>query len=123
MILRNNLYKVQLIDASARLCRVRLLPDSVVYGAHFPGMPVTPGVCIIQMAGELLSDITGRRLTLTRVVNAKFLSIINPQAAPDVTVAFDKLAEADGGLLKASASVSGSGTVFAKLSLIFKADD
>ena len=34
---------------------VILNPDHLIYKAHFPGQPVTPGVCILQMIRELLS--------------------------------------------------------------------
>lgn len=34
---------------------VRLLPESPIYKAHFPGYPVTPGVTLVQMALELMS--------------------------------------------------------------------
>ena len=37
---------------------VRLLPESPIYKAHFPGYPVTPGVTLVQMALELM----GRKL-------------------------------------------------------------
>ena len=35
---------------------VRLLPESPIYKAHFPGYPITPGVTILQMALELMGN-------------------------------------------------------------------
>ena len=35
-------------------CKVRLHPEHFIYQAHFPGNPVTPGVCLVQMAAEIL---------------------------------------------------------------------
>ena len=58
MLFRNNLY---FIDAAQRtedgaVYTLRLNPDHVIYKAHFPGEPITPGVCILQIGQELLSD-------------------------------------------------------------------
>ena len=42
-------------ELSAAKASVVLLDDSPIYKAHFPGFPVTPGVCIVGMAVELAS--------------------------------------------------------------------
>ena len=34
---------------------ISLFPEHFIYKAHFPGEPITPGVCIIQIATELFS--------------------------------------------------------------------
>ena len=34
--------------------RVSLNASHIIYEAHFPGNPVTPGVCIIQIVKELV---------------------------------------------------------------------
>lgn len=52
MMLEGVLYEVISREASA--ATVRLLPDSPIYAAHFPGYPITPGVTIVQMALELM---------------------------------------------------------------------
>ena len=54
MKLKNQLFKINDImpTADGMVCCVRLLSDSIIYKAHFPGEPVTPGVCIMQMAKE-----------------------------------------------------------------------
>lgn len=51
---------------------VRTLPESPIYAAHFPGYPITPGVCIVQMAMEL----TGKHLTSAKDI--KFLHPVFP---------------------------------------------
>ena len=54
---------------------IRLLPDSPVYAAHFPGYPITPGVTIVQMALELM----GR--TLSGAKDIKFVEPVLPSSA------------------------------------------
>ena len=34
---------------------ISFFPGHFIYKAHFPGEPITPGVCIIQIATELFS--------------------------------------------------------------------
>lgn len=52
MKLEGVLYQVVSREDSAAV--VRLLPESPVYKAHFPGYPITPGVTIVQMALDLM---------------------------------------------------------------------
>ena len=69
---------------------VRMNPEHIIYSAHFPGDPITPGVCIIQMGVELLGRALGRTLELSAVKNVKFLSILRPDGIP-VTVSIRKI--------------------------------
>ncbi len=91
----------------------------MIYKAHFPGKPITPGVCIIQIATELLNEISPGKKVLSSVGNAKFLAIINPLESKEVTFTFKKISEEDG-FLKVSALVSDKDTVFTKLSLKYQ---
>lgn len=51
-MLEGTLYTV--LGRSDGAAKVRLLPESPVYRAHFPEFPITPGVCLVQMALELM---------------------------------------------------------------------
>ena len=53
-----------------------------IYLGHFPGNPVVPGVCQIQMIRELVETAVKQPLTLTESDNIKFLLMINPQINP-----------------------------------------
>ena len=64
---------------------------SFIYKAHFPGDPITPGVCIIQIAKELLEDYAHKRYTVKTIKNVKFLNVISPVTTPHVTYVFDKI--------------------------------
>ena len=33
---------------------LRCNPEHLIYQAHFPGNPITPGACLLQTAGEVL---------------------------------------------------------------------
>lgn len=119
MILKDNLYKILNYNSEESEFTLELLPDSVVYRAHFPEQPITPGVCIIQMASELLSEMLGKTLTLHEVANAKFLTAIEPAVTPVVTVRFAKI-ETSGLSTKATVTFCHEDKTFSKLSLLFQ---
>lgn len=116
--LRDTLYEIISADCENRRFEIRLLPECFIYKAHFPAHPVTPGVCLIAMASELLGVALRHRLETVKVVNAKFLAVIDPRIAKNVTFTFSKIFD-DGETVKATASVSDSETVYSKLSLLF----
>ena len=77
---------------------VILNPDHLIYRAHFPGMPVTPGVCILQMIQELLSGQLGVPLYINGIKNAKFIKMISPQSDGRISVLFNSVSEEEGGI-------------------------
>ena len=75
-----------------------LNPDHLIYKAHFPGQPVTPGVCILQMLQELLSVRCDKPLYIRKIKNAKFTSMISPVTDSRVSVVFSSLTPEEGGI-------------------------
>ena len=90
-------------DPSAAKASVVLLDDSEIYKAHFPGFPVTPGVCIVGMAVELASALVGRKLELSEAKDIKFVTPIFPKG--ETVIDFEISLE--GETLKASVSEAG----------------
>jgi 3-hydroxyacyl-[acyl-carrier-protein] dehydratase len=64
--------------AGTYLFRIELQENHPVYKGHFPGNPVVPGVCQVQMISEMAEQITGKKLLLMRSDNIKFLSMMVP---------------------------------------------
>jgi 3-hydroxyacyl-[acyl-carrier-protein] dehydratase len=50
-----------------------------IFEGHFPGHPVVPGVCMMQMVKEILENVIGKKTNLVRAGEMKFLAIINPK--------------------------------------------
>ena len=94
MILRGELYKItgSNVETDNAAYEITLNRESFIYQAHFPGMPITPGVCIIEIATELLSDAVGKTLELQCVKNAKFLVPLIPDGK-EVKVKISKIKE------------------------------
>lgn len=106
-------------DPESRSFRLELIPDSMIYKAHFPEKPITPGVCIIQTATELLKELLTEDIELATVSNTKFLNVINPLETKEITYTFTKIIPGDNGLMKISAVVSNNENTFTKLSLVY----
>src|SRR5690349_616870 len=49
-----------------------------LFEGHFPGQPVVPGVCMMQMIKELLEEVTGKPTNLSLAHEMKFLAVIDP---------------------------------------------
>lgn len=52
--------------------------------AHFPGRPVVPGACLLQMTKELLVSILQKELVLKKANHLKFISPIDPVRNPEI---------------------------------------
>lgn len=100
-------------------CGIRFDPQHAIYRAHFPGNPITPGVCMIQLVGELLEVLAGRRLMLKRIANVKFQHVLSPVEYPACRVVFHVI-ETRERLWKIKASLREGEIRFAQLSMLFE---
>ena len=93
MKLLNNLYMISKRETTSLSAQydIFLEEKSFIYKAHFPNEPITPGVCIIQIAKELLEDYAQKHYTIKAIKNVKFLNVISPVFTPYVTYVLDKI--------------------------------
>ncbi|UOU99609.1 hypothetical protein MUU74_06515 [Chryseobacterium daecheongense] len=63
--------------------------DHDIFKGHFPGNPVTPGVCMMQIVKELTEEFTGSKLFLKSASNVKFMALINPVETPELKLQLD----------------------------------
>lgn len=117
MKLRNNLYNIKDVQQTSESVTygIQLNKNCIIYQAHFPGMPITPGVCIVQIAEELLSEHLHRSLQLTSIRNAKFLAILQP-TDHIVLVRLSAIKEAEGKVSAKAVADDGEETIYAKIS-------
>lgn len=94
---------------------VSLIPSCIIYAAHFPEMPITPGVCQIQIVKELLEDNLNKALTIQGVRNAKFVSVLSPDNK-SIKVILSKI-KMEGNQYKALAVITDEQNTYAKFSL------
>lgn len=120
MKLIGDFFNVQSVDGSRYT--VLLNADHAIFKAHFPGHPITPGVCLVQMVQELLSQHLGSTLYLRGIKNVKFTSVVSPVDNRCLAVSLSGISDEDG-IVRAQALLTGAdddSCVFAKMSLILE---
>jgi 3-hydroxyacyl-[acyl-carrier-protein] dehydratase len=98
--------------------RVSFNPDHEIYKAHFPGNPITPGVCLLQIVLEILNRKFERDLRFIEAKNIKYLKIINPVENPEVDFQFQYRVEND--LIFAEINIVSGDISFTRVSGTYK---
>lgn len=120
MILLDNLYTiVSTPEESTEAVRfqIRLNADSVIFKAHFPGEPIMPGACIVQMVQELFAVWTKREVEIAKIVNLKFLSVIKPDEVLYLDIAI-KIKKEEDQQVHINADIVKDETIYTKMSLL-----
>lgn len=96
---------------------IKLNPQHKLYEGHFPGHPVVPGVCLLQLIKESAESIRQHKLQYAQIASCKFLSAIHPSATPSLTVTLT-LKEIEEGKLQLQAEGMAEQTCFIKLKAV-----
>jgi 3-hydroxyacyl-[acyl-carrier-protein] dehydratase len=121
-MLLNDFYKVIRSDTSATSVQalIELNKDHEIFQGHFPGQPVVPGVCMIQIIKEFTQDALGKKVRLTESDNIKFLSVIDPNRHPRTNVALTIISSGDSTAV--NASISYGEVTFFKIKATFQSE-
>lgn len=119
MILKNDFYSIGLLqqETGSINALLQLNPEHAVFAGHFPGQPVVPGVCMVQMVKEILETVTGHALQLKTADHIKFLSMVNPQESVELKATITYTLDADE--IKVTAALYKSETVCLKMKGLF----
>ncbi|AWK03712.1 3-hydroxyacyl-ACP dehydratase [Flavobacterium crocinum] len=90
-----------------------------VFKGHFPGNPIMPGVCMIQIIKELTESITNSSLMIQSLANVKFMALINPEVTPELRLELD-ITTTEDGLVKVKNTTYFNDTTALKLSNVYK---
>jgi len=104
-----------------RLYLVELNPSHPVYQGHFPGNPIVPGVCQVQIIKELVALTLQKEIIMIKSDNIKFLSMIVPAQTPILEVRLD-ITEKEKDQWDVNAIISSDKQVFLKFRGGFKPD-
>lgn len=66
--------------------RIKLNKDHQIFGGHFPGQPISPGVCNIQMIKECAQDVVGNALKIGYIKQCKFTQLIIPTTNSELSI-------------------------------------
>lgn len=86
-----------------------------VFKGHFPGNPIMPGVCMIQIIKELTESITQSSLMIQTLSNVKFMALINPEVNPELRLELE-INTTDDDLIKVKNTTYFNDTIALKLS-------
>lgn len=88
MTANEEIFKVERVDHADNIIKVILSinADSPIFNGHFPGQPVIPGACMLQVVKDVLAGSLGYGVQLKNGDNLKFVGMIVPDAASAVTL-------------------------------------
>ncbi len=80
-MLLNDFFTINEKESSATeiWAEIRINSDHKIFEGHFPGQPVVPGVCMMQMIKEIVEEVLGKETNLVKASDLKFLAVINPR--------------------------------------------
>ena len=80
--------------------------DDNIFDGHFPGQPVLPGACMLQILKEVLEEALNKKIRLEKADQMKFLALIDPVVSNDLQL--DISYTSTEGNLKVNATMSNS---------------
>ena len=83
-MLLNNLYTIQSLSETDHQIKatVLLVGDHAIFTGHFPGQPVLPGVCMMEMVTEVMGFFLKSSYRISGGPLIKFLRMIDPRINP-----------------------------------------
>jgi 3-hydroxyacyl-[acyl-carrier-protein] dehydratase len=115
-MLRNDFYFIDDESAAEGLFRAEIRFDAghSIFEGHFPGQPVVPGVCMMQLVKESLEWHLQTSLNLANAAGIKFLMVIDPRNTPAVSLQL-KYKKNDKGNVVADAQLHSADTIYFKM--------
>ena len=94
--------------------KLELNSEHPIFQGHFPGYPITPGVCVTQMAVDLFSHIFQQEYKIHQAKSIKFINIIKPNETSicDYKLSWEKL---DSQEYRLKTLVTHGDTIYAKM--------
>ena len=106
-------------DDTTAKATLRLNAEHPIFKGHFPGQPVVPGACLLQLVQEMTSLITAKEWRLLKGDHIKFIAMIDPRVNKivEMTVTCKEIGTGD---LQASAELSDGSAVCFKFKGTFR---
>lgn len=119
-MLNNSFYQVldtQVIEGGIAVT-IQFNAQHTIFEGHFPGQPVVPGVCILQIIKEQLTTQTQQSLLLKEATQVKYLNMITPATVPAATITILYQSQ-ESQQIAVTATVMAEATTYCKARLLF----
>lgn len=96
-MLKDNLYTISSIEKridDSYAVGIALDASHNIFKGHFPGQPVLPGVCLIEMVKEILTTIKEKPYKLENANQIKYVQLVDPNASPTLNMSLQIKEEA-----------------------------
>jgi len=112
----NDLFSIKEITHEGGVIKATLdiNSDSEIFIGHFPGHPVVPGACMLQITKEVLESILQTSLRLKKADQLKFMTMIDPEVTSRVELDITYKGTEESSII-ANAKLSNPDTVYFKL--------
>ncbi len=87
-----------------------------IYGGHFPGQPVVPGVMQIEIVRQLAERHFNKKLFIEKVISAKYLQPILPGKQQNLSISFSAKEKEE--KVSVSANIFHNGVVLSKIRIV-----
>lgn len=121
-MLIENYYKINDVvkEEGKNIFQISLNSDCEVYEGHFPGEPISPGVCNIQMIKECAEQTVGKPLFLNNLQQCRLTTLVTPLIHPQVEVMISL--EEKGDIYKLKATIGKGEEVYLDMKAEFTED-
>ncbi len=122
MLLKDKFFSVEntVVSNEGATYYVRLLSDCDCYRGHFPGKPVSPGVCNIEMIRECAELFTGKDLFIEDIKQCRLTAVSSPAICPSLDIAINLIPASDGTSYEISASITDKDRTYMSLKGTFR---
>ncbi|MCF1715719.1 hypothetical protein L0U88_13860 [Flavihumibacter sp. RY-1] len=122
MILTGEFFTIHALEKGDGMVKAGLLwnAEHPIFQGHFPGQPVVPGVCMIQLVQEILEQALEKPVELVSSSQVKFLHVIDPRQFP-VTDLLLQYSVTEKGTYQVSSTLMKETTNFMKMNAVFNA--
>jgi 3-hydroxyacyl-[acyl-carrier-protein] dehydratase len=95
MTLSNDFFSILQQEASSDLVKAKIAINEhhKIFEGHFPGMPVVPGACMVQIILEIMEAVMGKPVRLSEADIIKFLTVIDPKENKEIDVMINYIEE------------------------------
>lgn len=115
----SELYTIETLETvgNAITVAIRLNASHPVFEGHFPGQPVLPGACMLDMVKEVLCVALNHQLKLLKADNLKFITPVDPRQGDQLqlNIAYQQA----GNQLKVKATISSGSSPRMKMDGVF----